>query len=153
MWGGTWEVDFILFDESVDRDRKLKLKLASGDTRWMFSEEEVPPGTALQYPEDSDVQPPPPPPQSSSSSAMVTEEILVAEEQPVEIPEGEENAGAERGETIMIHTGKAEVTDVVRETITVAWVTKCWSERTKTGWFSKSARDKTEWAGGLKYRW
>ncbi|KAF8461693.1 hypothetical protein BDZ91DRAFT_369825 [Kalaharituber pfeilii] len=139
LWGGNWDVEFVLFDESLDKERRLRLKCAGGtDGRWFFWEEsELPEGEVVGGA------------QATVANAAPPEEILVAEEQPRK--QGEEQSDG--GETILIHTGKPEVTDVVRELITVAWITRCWNERTKVGWFTSSARDRVEWAGGLKFRW
>ena len=76
-------------------------------------------------------------------------ETLVAEEQSNKHPAADGEEGAERGETILIHTGKQEVSDIVRELITVAWVTKCWSERTRTGWFGSSVKQQDTAVGKM----
>ena len=76
-------------------------------------------------------------------------EALVAEEQGNRHPAADGEEGAERGETILIHTGKQEVTDIVRELITVAWVTKCWSERTKVGWLGSSVKQQDSGVGKM----
>jgi len=101
----------------------------------MLSEAEVVPGPVT---EDGEMGP--------STVGELGPETLVAEEQSNKHPAAE---GAERGETILIHTGKQEVTDIVRELITVAWVTKCWSERTKGGWFGSSVKQQDAGVGKM----
>lgn len=104
----------------------------------MLSEAEVVPGPVT---EDGNMGP--------STVGELRPETLVAEEQSNKHPATEEEAGAERGETILIHTGKQEVTDIVRELITVAWVTKCWNERTRGGWFGSSVKQQDTGVGKM----
>lgn len=165
LWGGTWEAEFGFFDESADRERRLVLKFPGGEPvdglQWMLSELSLvfPPqksdDTQQGDVDDEDA--------AAAAAAAQTEptvtgllapEVLVAQEQSNRHPAPPGEVGAERGETILIYTGKPEVTDVVREFITVVWVTKCWCERTRSpGWFGKSVKDTDKGAKGLKYKW
>ncbi|RPB17871.1 hypothetical protein L211DRAFT_832861 [Terfezia boudieri ATCC MYA-4762] len=139
LWGGSWEAEFSFFDESLDKERRLILTYPGGPgAKWMLSEAEVVPGPVT---EDGKMGP--------STVGELRPETLVAEEQSNKHPATEEEAGAERGETILIHTGKQEVTDIVRELITVAWVTKCWNERTRGGWFGSSVKQQDTGVGKM----
>jgi len=154
LWGGSWEAEFGFFDESLDRERRLLLKFPGGGDaglQWFLSELSLsfPPATRAEKVDDEvvpDLQP--------TVAGTLGPEVLVAEELSNKSSAPPEEEGSERGETILIHTGKPEVTDVVRELITVAWVTKCWNERTKSpGLFGNSVKDADKGAGGLKYKW
>lgn len=159
LWGGTWEAEFGFFDESIDRERRLALKIPGGGevvgVQWMLSELDLvfPPRSRdnIQEGEDEEESKDPPEP---TVTGTLGPEILVAQEQSNKHPAPPGEVGTERGETILIYTGKPEVTDVVREFITVVWVTKCWCERTRSpGWFGRSVKDTDTGAKGLKYKW
>lgn len=138
-----WEVEFGFFDESADRERRLVLHCPGGaGAQWTLAEGELKSGGV-----DEDGEPLP------AVAGPLGQGVLVAEEQSGRHPGVEGEEGAERGETLLIHTGKEEVSEIVRELVTVAWVTKCWSERTKGGWFGSSVKQKDSGAGGLKYNY
>ena len=157
LWGGTWTAEFGFFDESLDRERRLVLRFPGGEkvdgVQWMLSEQNLifPPQGADNIQEDMDEEEP-----KNLAEPKVTgesgPEFLVAQEQSNRHPAPPGEVGVERGETILIYTDKPEVTDVVKEFITVVWVAKCWRERTRSpGWFGRGVRDMESGAKGLKY--
>ncbi|KAI5783168.1 hypothetical protein DFH27DRAFT_578558 [Peziza echinospora] len=159
IWGGHWETEYTFFDEALDRERKVVLKNAGGEDGCWYLLPEVLPLTAAAAADGVSSGSVASAGGSAGAAAAEGPGIMVAEEKvltpkrkPVKEGEqadavGEFDPPPEGGETILIYTGKEEVTREMQEIITVAWVAKCWHERTKLGWMGNAG------AMGFMYRW